>query len=303
MARRGWFVALILLFALTITGKTFAADPAPKGKISILVAASLADLFKKMKTEFEAQYPGTEILIEPGGSLSLIRKVSDLNAEADVIIVADRELIPTHLVPKHADRSIDFLSERIAIVVGKDAKHADEINSQNWMEVLNRPGVEYGISNPETAPVGYRALMVWKLAEKHYNKPGLYQRFRDKLPAKNIRPNATALMALLAAGEIDYVFDYPTLAKQQGMRVVELPAEIHLGDPRFAANYATVSVEIPGTDPGTKKEMKGAPIVYSIAPLKAARNPTAAAAFVDFVLKEQGRAVIARAGMTLLEVK
>ena len=294
---------LFLLFAAVVARPVLAADAepaAPAGKITLLVAASLADLFKKAKIEFEQKYPGTEVLIETGASLTLIRKVSDLQSAADVIVVADRALIPTHLVPKFADTSIDFLTEKIGLVVGEKAKYADRISADNWIEILMKPDVEFGVSDPMIAPVGYRAMMVWKLAEQHYQQPGLYQRLRTRLPQKNIRPNAVALLTLLKSGELDYIFDYPSLARQHGLRVIELPAQINLGDPRLADLYKTVSVEVPGTEPGVVKTIKGEPIVYSIAPLKAAPNPKMAHLFLEFMLKARGPALMAQLGMTPL---
>ena len=205
-------------------------------------------------------------------------------------------------MPKHVDKAIDFLTERIALIAAEKAKYADSITAGNWPEILLRPDVEYGISNPEIAPVGYRTLMVWKLAEQHYQKPGLYQKLLEKLPKKNIRPNAVALIPLLKMEELDYIFDYSSLAIQQGLRVIDLPPQIHLGDPKLADLYKTVSVEIPGEKPGTTKKIEGSPIVYSIARLKDAPNPIAAQAFADFILGPQGRAIMAEMGMTPLAV-
>jgi len=290
--------SFLMMFGVSLS---VAADEF-QGNVTILVAASLTDLFNKAKSEFEQKHPETKILIEPGASLTLIRKVADLNSAADVIVVADRALIPTHLVPKHADRSVDFLTERMAIVVGEKARYADSITAENWMEILLKPEVEFGVSDPEVAPVGYRALMVWKLAEQHYKKPGLYQKLRDKLPKENVRPNAVALLTLLKSGELDYIFDYPSLAKQHGMRVVDLPPQIDLGDPKLAEVYKTVSVEVPGPDPGSKKTIQGTPIVYSLALLKNAPNPKAAQGFIDFVLGPNGQSIMAKLGMTPLKL-
>lgn len=298
-----WTRMLMILLSLAILPiRAFAADPPIRGNVTVLVAASLTELFKRAQAQFENRHPEVKILLEPGASLTLIRKVTDLHREADLIAVADRSLIPAYLIPKHVDQSIDFLTEQIAIVIGPDARHADKINSENWHEILLLPGVEYGISDPESAPVGYRTLMVWKLAEGHYKKPGMYQKLRDKLPQKNIRQNATATLTLLKAGEVDYVFDYPSLARQNGLRAVELPARINLGHPEHADFYKTVSVEIPGSEPGAKKTILGEPIVYSIAPLKAATNPDAAGAFLAFILGAPGRAIMADLGLSPLAV-
>lgn len=289
------------IFLFASTGIAVAEEKA-SGKVTIYVAASLGDLFKKARAEFERLHPATEVLIETGGSLVLIRRVAELQGQPDIIVVADNTLIPTHLAPKFVDKSTDFLTEQISIIAAENAKFGGEIHSQNWMEILLRSGVEVGISDP-AAPVGYRTLMVWKLAEQHYKQPGLFDKLSAKVPKKNIRPNAAAIMPLVKTGELDYIFDYPSLARQHGLRVIDLPAEIDLGDPRFADRYQTVSIEIPGADPGTKRTVLGAPIVYSIAPLKAAQNPKAAHAFIDYLLRSGGRDLMAQSGMTPIDLK
>jgi molybdate/tungstate transport system substrate-binding protein len=277
-----------------------AADPELSGNVTILQAASLADLFKKAQTEFASQHPKVTIQIQPGASGALIRQITDLDKEADIIAVADRTLVPKFLMPKYVDWSIDFLTEQMVIIVGENAKHAGEITAANWPQILLKSDTEYGISDPLTAPVGYRSLMVWQLAEQYYKQPKLYEQLQTKLLKKNIRPNAVALLTLLKNGELDYIFDYASLAKQQGLRTVVLPGEINLGNPQFADRYGTVSATIPGKEPGTTTQIKGEPIVYSIAVLKNAKNSKAAQAFVSFLVGPRGRQLMAEGGMTPL---
>ena len=295
-------VTALLLMSLWLMLPTAAAGAAEElsGEITVLQAASLAELFKKAQAEFTAKHPKVTINLQPGGSMALTRQITDLNKEADVIALADRTLVPKFLMPAHVDWSIDFLTEQIAIIVAENAKHADEITAANWHQILLKPGVEYGISDPELAPVGYRSLMVWQLAEAHYKQPKLYDQLRTKLPKSNIRNNAVALLTLLRNGELDYIFDYASLAKQHGLRVIFLPGEINLGDSKFADLYGTVSATIPGKEPGTTTQMKGEPIVYSIAVLKKAKNPKAAEAFVNFLVGPRGRQLTAEVGMTPL---
>jgi molybdate/tungstate transport system substrate-binding protein len=291
-----------LLFCLLLLLPTAAraADPELSGEVTIFQAASLSDLFKKAQAEFTAQHPKVSIQIQPGGSGVLIRQITDLDKAADIIAVADRSLVPKFLMPKYVDWSVDFLTEQIVIIVGENARHANEITPANWPQILLKSDTEYGISDPLTAPVGYRSLMVWQLAEQYYKQPKLYEQLQAGLPKKNIRPNATALVTLLQSGELDYIFDYASLARQQGLRVIPLPGEINLGNPQFADRYAAASATIPGKEPGTTTQVKGEPIVYSIAVLKNAKNPKAAEAFVNFLLGPKGRQLMADAGMTPL---
>jgi len=289
--------ALLLGGRLLLPAVSMAAEPELSGDVTIFQAASLSDLFRKAQAEFTAQHPKVTLQIQPGASGALIRQITDLNREADIIAVADRTLVPKFLLPKYVDWSVDFLTEQIVIIIGENAKHAGEITAANWPQILLKPDVEYGISDPLTAPVGYRSLMVWQLAEQHYKQPKLYEQLQAHMLKKNIRPNATALVTLLKSGELDYIFDYASLAKQQGLKTIVLPGEINLGNPQFADRYATASATIPGKVPGTTTTIKGEPIVYSIAVLKNAKNPKAAEAFLSFLLGPKGRQLMADAGM------
>ncbi len=294
-------LAISAVFLLSLLSPVYGGGPELKGKITVLQASSLTELFKRAKKKFEAQNPGVRILIETGASMTLIRKVSDLQKDVDVIAVADGSLIPTFLIPKYVDQATNFMTEQIALIIGEDAKFGDSINGANWHKILLKKGVQYGVSNPDIAPVGYRSMMVWKLAEKHYQSPGLYEKLRLNLPRKNIRPNAVALLTLLKAGELDYAFDYGSLARQHGFRTLTFPPQVNLGDPAWADRYSTVSVEIPGKKPGETRSIKGEPIVYSIAALKAAPNKPAASAFIEFLLGPGGRTIMADLGLTSLE--
>ena len=136
---------------------------------------------------------------------------------------ADSEVIRTLLMPVYADFCIDFSTNEMVIMYTGKSRYAEMINIQNWMKVLLRPEVEYGHSDPNSDPCGYRALLTWQLAEKHYRMPGLYQRLKDKMPDKNIRPKETDLIALLETRELDYIFIYRSVAIQHQAKYLLLP--------------------------------------------------------------------------------
>jgi molybdate/tungstate transport system substrate-binding protein len=103
---------------------------------------------------------------------------------------------------------------------------AAEIDESNWFRVVTQPGVEVGRADPNLAPVGYRTLSLFLLAELRYLQPGLAKRLAENAPARNVRGNAAELAALLAAGELDYIYEYESVARSQKFRYVVLPPEI-----------------------------------------------------------------------------
>jgi len=81
-----------------------------------------------------------------------VRKVTDLHKPADIVAVADYTLIPQLLVPNYTDFYVLFATNEIVIAFTDQSKYADEINSDNWYEILARPDVKFGFSDPNQDP-------------------------------------------------------------------------------------------------------------------------------------------------------
>jgi molybdate/tungstate transport system substrate-binding protein len=292
-------ISLILSLVLVLTlvvgcgGKPATTELA--GTLPIFHAGSLAIPIDEIDSEFNKLYPDVEILTESAGSADTIRKVTELGKECGVIASADYALIPALMFPAYADWYIIFASNQMCIAYTDTSQFADEINGENWYEILQRDGVSYGRSDPDQDPCGYRTLMVWQLAEAHYNSPGLY----DKLYGAEgdlMRPKSVDLIALLESGDLDYAFEYSSVASQHNLNYVALPPEINLSSLEFEDFYATAQVEIAGTEPGTTIAVKGAPIAYGVTIPSNFPNQELAVAWVDFLLGSEGRAIMEASG-------
>jgi molybdate/tungstate transport system substrate-binding protein len=264
-------------------------EPAPQlsGKLQIYHAGSLTIPFAQISEEFNKIYPDVEILAEGAGSATTIRKVTELGKECGVIGSADYTLIPELMFPDYAEWYLIFASNQMCIAYTDTSEFADEINSDNWYEVLAREGVSYGRSDPDQDPCGYRTLMVWQLAEKHYGVDGIYDGLygtEDDL----MRPKSVELIALLESGDLDYAFEYTSVAAQHNLKYVKLPAEINLSDENKKDFYAQAEVEIAGAEPGETLIMKGKPIVYGITIPSNFPRVDIALAWVDFLMGPEG---------------
>jgi molybdate/tungstate transport system substrate-binding protein len=100
------------------------------------------------------------------------------------------------------------------------------------------------------------------------------------------------LIALLESGDLDYAFEYTSVAAQHSLKYVELPPEINLADANFKDFYAEAQVEIAGTEPGTKITVKGAPVVYGVTIPKDFPRQELAIAWVDFLLGSKGMGIM-----------
>jgi molybdate/tungstate transport system substrate-binding protein len=267
-----------------------------KQELLVLHAGSLSVPFKHMAEEFMKQNPDIIVRREAAGSRICARKITELNSQADVMTSADSAVIQTLLIPEYADYCIDFTSNEMVIMYRKESRYSEEIDSENWYEILLRDDVWYGHSDPDADPCGYRTILCWKLAEKHYGKPGLYKELVRNCPEKNIRPKEVDLLALLESGELDYIFIYRSVAEQHNGKSVLLPDEINLKSPEMNHLYQEVSVELSGKKPGETISRKGAPMVYGITVPKTAAHPELGVKFVSFVLSDKGKEVMAKSG-------
>lgn len=286
---------LCMVTTILICG-TACAQESLKGDLAVFHAGSLSVPFKEIGRAFMAEHPGVKVLLEAAGSRTCARKISDLNRPCDVMASADYTVIDTLLIPKHAAWNIKFVSNEMVITYAPKSRHASEITSSNWYEILCLADVAYGRSDPNSDPCGYRSVLVAKLAETHYGVPGLAERLLGK-DRHHIRPKETDLLGLLEIGEIDFLFIYRSVAEQHGLKYVTLPDEINLKKPGLPDRYARASVEISGTKPGTSITKRGMPMVYGVTIPSNTPNPAAAEAFMKFLLHpDKGMAIMAKHG-------
>jgi molybdate/tungstate transport system substrate-binding protein len=290
-------VALLFLFIFIEPGSAQS-----ERKLIIFHAGSLAIPFKQMSAAFSRKHSGVKVLREAAGSRTCARKIVDLGRPCDVMASADDTVIDNLLIPDHADWNISFATNEMAIMHRPDSRHAKEINGRNWHKILLKKDVAYGHSDPNSDPCGYRSQLVWQLAEKHYQLPGLYERLKTGCPLRNIRPKETDLIALLEAGQLDYLFIYRSVCLQHNMPFVKLPLQINLGSFQYADFYRQAKIKISGKTPGSFIEKCGKPMVYGITIPKNSPAPDLAVKFLTFALSPEGKRIMELNGQPPLPV-
>jgi molybdate/tungstate transport system substrate-binding protein len=288
-----------------------------------LCAGSLIVPFQELADRFEAAHPEFDVVVEGHGSIQVIREVTELNKEADVMVVADQSLLPMLMygnkVPDTADDYanwyIRFATNCLGIAYTSQSKYATEIGSANWYEVLSRPDVEVGIPDPRIDSCGYRAFMVCQLAEDYYDDNTILERVlgdfsppitvSDNLgvhviavpetvkPKKvTVRGYSVQLLGLLESGDLDYSFEYESVARQHGLGFVALPPEIDLSSRDFADRYAQVVVKMDFQRfASITPEFRGEPIQYAVTIPTNSPHRDAAIQFVEFLLGSDGQTI------------
>ena len=289
--------SLKMLFLVAVlglcAGSTAFAEPS--GKLVIFHAGSLSVPFADMEIAFEAQYPKVDVQREAGGSTKLARMITELGKPADIMASADYEVIDQMLVPEFAKWNARFVTNQIVLCYTASSKYASEINDANWAEILQRPDVVWGHSDPNLDPCGYRSLMAIQLAEKFTGQAGLYDKVLANRPEKNVRAKSVELISMLESGNMDYAFEYMSVAVQHGLKYVAFDDHINMGNYAMDPFYKTAVVKVTGKAPGEFVELKGSSITYGVTMLESAPNPEAAEAFLAYLLDEKGGLAILKA--------
>lgn len=163
-----------------------------------------------------------DVLREIGGSTKMARLISEVGKPADIMASADYKVIDSSLVPEFADYNIRFATNQLVLCYTDKSRCAEKITKDNWYEILQKDNVVWGHSDPNLYPCAYRSLMVMQLAEKFYNQNGLFQKLIDNRPDKNIRPKSVELVNLLKTGNMDYAWEYYSVAVQHNFRTPDL---------------------------------------------------------------------------------
>jgi len=279
-------VTLIMLSLISAV-PAFAAEEI-SGDVIMFHAGSLSVPLAKMEKEFEAMHPGVDIKREAGGSTKMARMISEVGKPADIMASADYVVIDKNLIPKYADFNIRFATNQLVLCYTDNSKFASEINADNWYDILQKPGVIWGHSDPNLDPCGYRSVMVLQLAEKFYGLPGVYNKMVSKRKKEWVRPKSVELISLLKTGNMDYAWEYLSVAVQHGLKYITLDKHINLSDYKYNNFYKQAKVTVTGKKPGTTIERVGKSITYGITELKDAPNKPAATAFMAYMLSPEG---------------
>jgi molybdate/tungstate transport system substrate-binding protein len=282
-----WLLATAGLIAAALPAllNAQAAEPAV---LTVFAAGTLAVPFKTINALFESQNAGVTVQAQYGGSVKMAKQITELHQDADILAVADYNVIPKYMfaAPAHASWYAGIARNAITFVYTDKSKFAGEIDAGNWYKVLARPGVEIGRSNPDTDPSGYQTVQMLDLAEKFYNAPGLEQGILANAPQKNMRDTETALISALQLGEIDYLAIYRSDALQRHLKFIDLPAKIDLSEPAQAASYKQ------GVAHTKNGDLTATPIVYAITTVNGSQNAALAENYVALVLSPPGQAVM-----------
>ncbi|HNX29370.1 MAG TPA: tungstate ABC transporter substrate-binding protein WtpA [Syntrophomonadaceae bacterium] len=338
MSARKWVYAFLLVaIILTATGcsRTDTRQDNGKVELKVIIAGSLMVPFQAIEKEFERDNPDIDVLLEGHGSVQAIRCVTELGDIADLTAVADTQLIPAMMystrIPgsdtPYADWLVKFSANRLGIAYKDESAYSSEINADNWYEIISRPDVSIGLADPRIDAMGYRTLMTMQLAEDYYSDNTIFERtigdaFNPPLVVSEqggdfniivpeivksnqsrvkLRSYSIQLMALLESGDLDYSFEYESVAKQRGLKFLSLPEAIDLSSPDYNKQYRQVEVNLDFKRfASVIPSFKGTQIVYGLTIPENAQHPGEAERLIEYVLSPDGRRIFEQCHQPLL---
>jgi molybdate/tungstate transport system substrate-binding protein len=317
-----FIIVLIMLFGFT------SCSQKEKTPLIVFAAGSLIQPFKELETAFEENYPNIDVLSEFHGSIQVMRHVTELHEEIDIVASADQALLPMLMYQvnmpgtetPYADWYISMATNRLAIAYKPESKYANEITADNWWQILSRPDIKVGLSDPRFDAVGYRQLMTFALAQNVFGNADIFDTFLQDQFTNRIRlidlgdmqiiripevletsrqshimmrGSSVALISLLEAGEIDYAFEYESVIKQHGFEMLQLPPSLNLGDPGMNDFYGKVTVQMDFQRFATVEPVfKGEQIKYGMTIPSNAPHPEEAALFIAFMYSPKGQEIM-----------
>jgi molybdate/tungstate transport system substrate-binding protein len=112
-----------------------------------------------------------------------------------------------------------------------------------------------------------------------------------------VRPKSVELVSLLKTGNMDYAWEYLSVAKQHDLKYVTLDDHINLGNYKFDNFYALAQVKVTGKAPGTWITRTGQSCTYGLTLVKTAPNRDGAVLFLEYLLDpEKGLKILEEMG-------
>jgi molybdate transport system substrate-binding protein len=182
---------LVACFLAGVAGAAMAGD------LVVSAASSLTNAFKDIAQSYEAQHPGSKVLLNFGASGALLQQMAK-GAPVDVFASADQETMDAAQqqgLVRAADRQ-DFVRNALVVVAPMDAKAPPAA-----LKDLVGPGVaRVALALPASVPVG-------RYGKHALEAAGLWAAVQSKLiNTTNVRQS----LDYVARGEVDAGFVYAT---------------------------------------------------------------------------------------------
>jgi molybdate/tungstate transport system substrate-binding protein len=212
--------------------------------------------------------PDVFIPITPGPMLTVLR-----SGKAEVA----QPIARTEMVIAYSPKS-RFAPQLDAAAAGKT----------KWWEILQQPGFRFGRSDPAIDPQGRNIIFAMMLAAKEYKQPDLVEKILGPTINRQQINMEASVQARMQSGQLDAASAYKIQPGPFNLPYITLPNEINLSGQDVHAEHPDISLSLGG------KTYFPEPLVFYAAVLKEASNPSGAAAFLEWLVSSEARAILTR---------
>jgi molybdate/tungstate transport system substrate-binding protein len=311
-------VVSLVLIAFLICGavSTQAACPADSPQVIIFHAGSLNNALKEVETAFTTA-TGICVTDQAFGSLDLVRQATAGGLPADIVAPADYLDIDLFLKQAgYADYDILFADGKMVlaylesdIVTAKSYTIADNTPFNppgsvpnavaDWYNILLKPNVTIGGSHLYLDPSGYRAPMIFRLAQKFYGLSNLYNNLLEHHVATPAAGAPAGTFALGKTHNFQLIYEHSALATAQtnpDYRYVNLPDDINLGNDAKNRYYRHAVIVEPDLFGNGFVPLPASRVTWGVTVLKNAPNKDNAIKFLQYLLGTTGQAALTKYG-------
>jgi molybdate transport system substrate-binding protein len=255
---RGLFIVFTVIFMATVL--LFTVTQAQETQtLIVFAAASLTDAFTEIGAAFEAENPGVDVVFSFGGSSQLAAQLAE-GAPVDVFASASASQMTVAVeAGRIAGTPETFVKNRLVLITP-----ADNPASITGLADLANDGIALVVAAPAVPVREYTDTMLTKMAAY----PGYGETYREAVIANIVseEDNVRQVAAKVALGEAD-------------------AGIVYLSDvtPDIADDVLTFPIPDAFNTIAT----------YPIAVTDDGENPEIAGAFVDYVLSDDGQAILA----------
>jgi molybdate/tungstate transport system substrate-binding protein len=299
--------ALALACALVATPTLAQTCPPGTPQLIIYHAGSLTAAFSPIEKLY-TQMTGVCVVDAAAGSVDAARQITTGGKPADIYASADAEDIDVLLKPHgFAKYNIRFAEGQMVLAYTTASRGAATIAqpgtfsppdlipdaAADWHLQLTAPGVAIAGSHPFLDPSGYRADLIFQLADLQYGVPNLYDTL---LSHYSITKASDAL-----GKTYDYQVIYEHSAFQQfsadatkTYRYVRLPDAVALSSDALNRHYGKAVITIPDLKPPFQESpvrIHGTRTTWGLTIMETAQNRDNAIAFLELLFGPQGVAL------------
>ncbi|WP_226854641.1 extracellular solute-binding protein [Acidithiobacillus ferriphilus] len=289
--------AMVLLASLWVAGMGTAVAATPlqvayAGSMGAVMDLHLGPAFARTH---HVTYQG-----EGQGAYGLAHLIAAKKLRTDVFISITPGPIRVLEKAGMVSKAVPVASTAMVIAYSPKSRYAKEFaaaaaGQMPWYTVLEKPGIQFGRTDPQTDPQGQNIIFTFLLAQKYYHHPELVQHILGPVENQKQIFTEASLLTRLKSGQMDASSGYESAVKSLHLPFITLPDEINLSNPAMAKAWYD-SVHFTMTVDGKTKILDTQPLVFYAAVPKDAPNPKLGEAFIRFMTSKAGQAMFKETG-------